>query len=86
MQQWRALFLEAACFQEEGERSLGSRYPGAPGVESVMSGAQPGGCTTGLLPHGSKHQEWEKLGFLIRIIYLGGKCRVKGAFGGTLGL
>ena len=40
----------------------------------------------GPLLHGSKHQEWEKLGFLIRIIYLGGKCRVKGAFGGTLGL
>jgi hypothetical protein len=35
----------------------------------------------GLLPHGSKHQEWEKLGFLIRIIYLGGKCRVKGHLG-----
>lgn len=50
VQRWRALFLEAACFREAGERSLGSRYPGAPGVESVMSGAQPEGCTYGASP------------------------------------
>lgn len=78
---WRQLASER---KERGVWAPGA--PCAPGVGAVTRGEQPGDCTVGLLPHGSKHQEWEKLGFLTRIIYLSGKRRVRGAFGGTLGL
>ena len=84
VQQRRAWRQLASARKERGVWAPGT--PCAPGVGAVTSGEQPGDCTVGLLPHGSKHREREKLGFQIRIIYLGVKRRVRGAFGGTLGL
>lgn len=40
--------------------------------------------TVGLPPPGSKHQEYEELGFPICAIYLSGKHRMKGRLGKTL--
>lgn len=77
---WRQLASER---QERGV--WGSRYPGAPGVESDEWSAARKVALTGLLLMAANAVR-EVLGLPIRIISLGGKMQAEGAFGGTLGL
>lgn len=75
-----------SLLEEKEERTIWVHEPLVPrvGGESWLASSQEG-HPTGLPSHGSKREEWEKLGFPIWAVHLGGTHRMRGNLEGTLG-